>query len=132
MPVPFWMANRLAMRLWLNLAPKVLQERADAWPSFLPSSLVNLGLDLRGGAHLLAEVDTRAVYKSRMDNYWPELRNALAEQRDTFGGIRRLDAPDDQLHIRIAKIEGIDDALRIVRGIATPCAEPNRYWQHGY
>ncbi len=104
-----------------NLAPKVLQERADAWPSFLPSSLVNLGLDLRGGAHLLAEVDTRAVYKSRMDNYWPELRNALAEQRDTFGGIRRLDAPDDQLHIRIAKIEGIDDALRIVRGIATPC-----------
>ena len=103
-----------------NLAPKVLQERADAWPSFLPSSLVNLGLDLRGGAHLLAEVDTRAVYKSRMDNYWPELRNALAEQRDTFGGIRRLDAPDDQLHILIAKIEGIDDALRIVRGIATP------------
>ena len=26
------------------------------WPSFLPSGLVNLGLDLRGGAHLLAEV----------------------------------------------------------------------------
>ncbi len=26
------------------------------WPSFLPSFLVNLGLDLRGGAHLLAEV----------------------------------------------------------------------------
>ena len=25
-----------------------------AWPAFLPSNLVNLGLDLRGGAHLLA------------------------------------------------------------------------------
>ena len=26
------------------------------WPDWLPSSIVNLGLDLRGGAHLLAEV----------------------------------------------------------------------------
>jgi preprotein translocase subunit SecD len=29
------------------------------WPEFLPSTLVNLGLDLRGGAHLLAEVAGR-------------------------------------------------------------------------
>ena len=27
------------------------------WPGWAPSGLVNLGLDLRGGAHLLAEVD---------------------------------------------------------------------------
>ena len=32
-----------------------------AWPSFLPASLVNLGLDLRGGAHLLAEVQVEDV-----------------------------------------------------------------------
>jgi len=29
-----------------------LEERAAAWPSWMPSNLVNLGLDLRGGAHL--------------------------------------------------------------------------------
>ncbi|MCA0941602.1 protein translocase subunit SecD, partial [Salipiger pacificus] len=28
-----------------------------SWPNWLSSGLVNLGLDLRGGAHLLAEVD---------------------------------------------------------------------------
>jgi preprotein translocase subunit SecD len=32
------------------------------WPEFLPSTLVNLGLDLRGGAHLLAEVAVEDVY----------------------------------------------------------------------
>ena len=32
------------------------EEAAGSWPSFLPSTLVNLGLDLRGGAHLLAEI----------------------------------------------------------------------------
>ena len=31
------------------------------WPSYLPSSLMSLGLDLRGGAHLLAEVETASV-----------------------------------------------------------------------
>ena len=37
------------------------------WPEWLPSSLVNLGLDLRGGAHLLAEVHVEDVYADRMD-----------------------------------------------------------------
>ena len=31
------------------------------WPEWLPSGLVNLGLDLRGGAHLLAEVQVYAT-----------------------------------------------------------------------
>jgi preprotein translocase subunit SecD len=30
-----------------------LQVELDQWPGVLPSSVVNLGLDLRGGAHLL-------------------------------------------------------------------------------
>ena len=47
------------------------------WPSYLPSSLVNLGLDLRGGAHLLAEVKLADVYKARMDGMWPAARDAL-------------------------------------------------------
>ena len=36
------------------------------WPNWLPSGLVNLGLDLRGGAHLLGEVNVEEVYASRM------------------------------------------------------------------
>ena len=44
------------------------QEAARAgWPDALPSGLVNLGLDLRGGAHLLAEVHVSDVYTDRMD-----------------------------------------------------------------
>ena len=41
---------------------------------FLPSSLVNLGLDLRGGAHLLAEVQVSDVYEQRMAALWPDVR----------------------------------------------------------
>jgi preprotein translocase subunit SecD len=33
--------------------PEFLRADAESWPSYLPSAVVNLGLDLRGGAHLL-------------------------------------------------------------------------------
>ena len=56
---------------------KPTSETAEGWPSFLPSSLVNLGLDLRGGAHLLAEVQVADVYEQRMAALWPEVRDLL-------------------------------------------------------
>src|SRR6056297_808507 len=55
------------------------------WPEVLPSGLVNLGRDLRGGAHLLAEVQLGDVYAGRSDGYWPEVRETLRELRGTVG-----------------------------------------------
>ena len=65
-------------------------EARKSWPDFLPSNLVNLGLDLRGGAHLLGEVHVAEVYKSRMNALWPELREALAK-----AGLVYVDNPED-------------------------------------
>jgi preprotein translocase subunit SecD len=45
---------------------------------------VNLGLDLRGGAHLLAEVQVADVYADRMDALWPEVRDALRDEREAW------------------------------------------------
>ena len=61
------------------------------WPSFLPSGLVNLGLDLRGGAHLLGEVKLAEVYDTRLAAFWPEVRNVLRDKRGTIGAIRQQD-----------------------------------------
>ncbi|MCX8509578.1 MAG: protein translocase subunit SecD, partial [Rhodobacteraceae bacterium] len=49
--------------------PELASDKA-LWPNWLPSKIVNLGLDLRGGAHLLAEVHTADVYKARMNGLW--------------------------------------------------------------
>ncbi|MEE9427928.1 MAG: protein translocase subunit SecDF, partial [Paracoccaceae bacterium] len=67
----------------------------DAWPGWMPSGLVNLGLDLRGGAHLLAEVKVEDVYADRMDGFWPEVRNVLRDERGVVGTIRRQPSADD-------------------------------------
>jgi preprotein translocase subunit SecD len=103
-----------------GVATPELQAAASEWPSFLPSSLVNLGLDLRGGAHLLAEVHVEEVYAERMDGYWPEVRDKLRDLRDTVGTIRRQDAAGAELRVRISRPEGMTAAIEAVRELATP------------
>lgn len=97
-----------------------LEAERGLWPEFLPSTLVNLGLDLRGGAHLLAEVQVADVYEARMDALWPEVRDALRDVRDEVGTIRRQDAPAGALQVRISRPEGIAAAVAAVRELATP------------
>lgn len=99
--------------------PELLADR-DGWPAWAPSSIVNLGLDLRGGAHLLAEVQIADVYKARMDGYWPELRKALTAERAAVGGIRRVPAPDGELRVTIEKPEGMATALDVAGQLARP------------
>ena len=91
------------------------------WPGFLPSGLINLGLDLRGGAQLLAEVQLEDVYAARMEGLWPEVRDALREERETIGTIRlQRDAPSDQLVVLISRAEGLARAVEVVRGLSQP------------
>ncbi|MFC0201523.1 protein translocase subunit SecD [Paracoccus rhizosphaerae] len=92
----------------------------DGWPSWMPNSLVNLGLDLRGGAHLLGEVQVEQVYKARMDSLWPELRRALAAERETVGAIRRVPSPEGTLAIEIGNPDQMARAVEIVRGFSNP------------
>ena len=92
------------------------------WPSYLPSGLVNLGLDLRGGAQLLAEVQVEDVYASIMNEMWNDVRTTLVAERDVVGFVTREDGPDDILRVRISEAAGADRALTLVRGLAQPVA----------
>ena len=98
------------------------EAEAGLWPNWAPSSLVNLGLDLRGGAHLLAEVQVGDVYADRMDALWPEVRDALREERAAVGPVRRQPSPPDELRVRISEPDGLPIALDAVRALARPVA----------
>ena len=87
------------------------------WPAWAPSGLVNLGLDLRGGAHLLAEVKLADVYKQRMDAFWPDARDALKEVRDATGPVKRKPSPDGTLRITLTNPEGMPAALAKLQGL---------------
>ena len=90
------------------------------WPAWAPSGLMNLGLDLRGGAHLLAEVQVDEVYATRMDGMWPDVRDALRDLRDKIGNVRRQPSIPGVLRLTITNPEGMADAVAAINALATP------------
>ncbi len=111
-------SNDAKAAIELGIDTPEMQAIAAQWPSWMPSSLVNLGLDLRGGAHLLAEVQVSDVYESRMEAMWPEIRDALRDERATVGTIRKQPSNTDEIRIKISQPEGMTRALEVVRGLA--------------
>src|SRR5499427_11131892 len=61
-----------------NLLP---QPVLDKLPSWYQQSRINLGLDLRGGAHFLLEADLRSVLNERLTNLSDSLRGELRKQQ---------------------------------------------------
>ena len=112
--------NDAVQAIELGAATPENEAMRAGWPDWMPSGLVNLGLDLRGGAHLLAEVQVEDVYASRMEAYWPEIRDALRPERPTIGTIRLQPSPVDEVRIRISQPEGMARAIEVVRGLARP------------
>ena len=90
------------------------------WPDVLPSALMSLGLDLRGGAHLLARVEVADVYAQRIDGLWPDVRDALREVRDEVGAVRRQPSVPGVLRVAISNPDGVPVALEKVQALATP------------
>lgn len=61
-------------------------EPVGAWKKYLPSDKIHLGLDLKGGMHLLLELDTDKMMKNLLDRKFSNLKDAMI--RD---GVRFLD-----------------------------------------
>ena len=89
--------------------------QTSVWPNFMPSNLVKLGLDLRGGVYMLLEVKTDDVVKEKFDFLWSDIRRSLVKKRKELGSIRRIDSPPDQLKIEIGNQEGISFAIKEIQ-----------------
>ncbi len=89
-----------------NLVP------AGVLPSFLPQKTVNLGLDLRGGAHLLYEVDIDSVFAERADAMKQDLRSGLRKEKI---GYTRLSAADGVVQFALNNTADAEAARRIIR-----------------
>ena len=76
-------------------APNVIAPETRSWmnqnlPSWMPQNTVNLGLDLRGGAHLLYDVDVDVVFKDRSDAMLVDARKALRSKKIGYSRISAI------------------------------------------
>ncbi len=63
------------------------QEQAESLPAWVPHKQINLGLDLRGGSHLLLEVETAIVIQERLEALVDTIRVDLRSARIRYKGL---------------------------------------------
>ena len=89
-------------------------QQLDAIPDWLPKRQVALGLDLRGGSHLLLEIDTAALIRTReeglADSVTQGLREAEIQSSETV--------EDGAVVTTIRDRDRLDEAAAAIRRLA--------------
>ena len=108
--------NDIQAQIALDQSPEneTLITDTPTWSYWAPSRIVNLGLDLRGGAHVLVEVSLEEVYSERLSSYWPDIRKSLRTIRNSVGSIKQVSGGINELLIEIGAQEGLLEAIDLV------------------
>ena len=97
-----------------NLFPR---ETVAGWPWFVPHKQMPLGLDLRGGAHLLLAMDQEEIKKDWFNGLRDSARKSLRDVKVGFAG---LGVQAGALQVKLAKPEDIDAALKELKKLSQP------------
>jgi preprotein translocase subunit SecD len=98
------------------LPPSVLR----GLPDVLPANQLNLGLDLRGGSHLMLEATTDDVLKVRLETLEDSMRSELRQAEGGAVAFRDLSVGRDRISITVAEPAALDPALTALRKISQP------------
>jgi len=93
--------------------PNVLgRDTLAALPSWYAQTRVHLGLDLRGGSHLLLEVDMATVVRERLENLVDGARTQLRQANIGYTG---LSAGDRQVTVQLRDAAQAAEATRLLK-----------------
>ncbi len=95
-------------------AVQEVRKNLPFWPGWLPNKLINLGLDLRGGAQVLVEVILEDSYSENITGYWGDLRKILRSQRENIGSFRRTGQFGENLTLEFESFEKASQAEKLL------------------
>ena len=94
-------------------APNLLNHDTDAeLPGWLPNEQISLGLDLRGGSHLLLEVEAQTVINERLEALIDSIRSGLRSDRIRYTG---LGIHGNTASVEIKKPDQVQQAYDMIR-----------------
>lgn len=98
--------------------PNMFDEKGrQTLPDFLPTDTMPLGLDLRGGAHLLLELDDAAYMRGHMKEMVGRLRQALRKHQIGYSGGIDNDGAALKVSLRADTIKEGVDVVSLIRGL---------------
>ncbi len=96
------------------------EKEVAAWPDWAPKARLNLGLDLRGGSHILLEANVEELRKS---NLIALEDNATGELRRADGGrisIGDTSIRNGRVSFLVRDVSDVDRAVDTLRQLSTP------------
>ena len=107
------------------------QEYRQQWPSFLPQSTINLGLDLAGGSHLLLEADPQDLMKQRLQAMEETVTSEL-RRGDPRVPISDVSTTGNRVAFTVTDAAMVDTAVERLRAITQPVGlTGQRDWEVG-
>ncbi len=124
---PPWKIWAIALTVLAGIvfaAPNFLSEQqAASLPGWAPSKQLNLGLDLRGGSHILLEADAADVRKARIETLEDIVRTELRQATGGAIGYMDLSTRGGQISFTVRNPADIDRAVETMRGISRPVGQ---------
>src|SRR5215213_9423412 len=107
----------------LAALPNILPEQQlSRIPGFLPHERVTLGLDLRGGSHLVLEVDGAELVRERVLQLSGDIREELRKANIPFIAVN---AQDKGVSVTLAASGDRSRAQTVLRSLAMPATLGN-------
>ncbi len=92
------------------------KETVAGWPNFLPKKQMAMGLDLRGGAHLLLAMDVDSLRKDWLTNLQQDARRQLRDAKIPFSGVG---VAGNAVNVRLVNATDLEKALTELRKLNT-------------
>jgi protein-export membrane protein SecD len=95
------------------------KEALSGVPDWLPHRQVNLGLDLRGGAHLLYQIDEKEMVEDWLKNLRGDVRESLRRARVGYSDLSQ-DVSKRAVSMKIREPADLDKAEAELKKLAVP------------
>ncbi len=120
---PRWKVWAVSLTILLGILfaiPSLLpQSQISAWPAWLPSSRINLGLDLAGGSHLLLEADAADAAKQRLQSMEDSVTTEMRRNQPRIA-IGDISTSGGRLSFMVRNPAQVDAAVERLRAITQP------------
>jgi preprotein translocase subunit SecD len=89
----------------IYLMPSLSATLPPWWPNILPEEKINLGLDLRGGMHLILEVQAQKAVESHLERMVEDIKQSLREAKIRYQELKR--SGPDRIELILLRREDI-------------------------
>ena len=108
-PWKFWLIITVLIGAVMGATPN-LTTVPSWWPASMSQPL-NLGLDLKGGIHLVIDVDIEKVVSQQVSDNINTIRRALREEKIRY---KKLDSNATQVIVTLKKADDVNQAERLL------------------